>query len=247
MNTLLLSAALLLSATTDDEAAAEVTWSRDIAPILQKNCETCHRPGQVAPFALQTYEQAKGWGEMIGMVVEEGRMPPWNAEPEYDGVFANERRLSKTEKSKLVAWLEGGMARGNPADDPAPIEWPAGWRIGTPDVVYTVEEFRGELMFGEARPVGDGYEVPREGVVEYQYFAVETDFAEDRWIRAMEVRPGAADVVHHVLIFIDDPNATPEERQRQLDFRSFLAGAAPGTCRPPIRRTTASGSRPARP
>ena len=228
-----LAVALSAVVSAHDDGAAKsppaVTWSRDIAPILRKNCETCHRPGQIGPFALQTYDQAKGWAEMIGSVVAEGRMPPWNADERYDGVFANERRLTKKEKEKLFTWIETGMLRGNPEEDPPPARWPEGWRVGEPDAVFTVEEFRGDRLFGEPRPFPEkGFEVPREGVVPYQYFAVKTDFPDDRWIRAMEVQPGAADVVHHVLVLIDDPNAVGEERQRQLDARSYLAGAAPG-------------------
>jgi len=219
----------ILAADGKDDPAEAVTWSRDIAPIVQRNCEECHRPGQVAPFALQTFEQAKGWAEMIGSVVEEQRMPPWNATEEFSGVFANERALPRKDKQLILDWIAQGMPRGNAAEDPAPIEWPEGWRIGEPDVVFTVDEFRGERLFGQAQPMDErGFEVPREGVVDYKYFAVKTDFAEDKWIKALEVKPGAVDVVHHVLIFVDDPNATPEERQRQLDFRSYLAGAAPG-------------------
>lgn len=219
----------LLASLADDEPAQTVTWSRDVAPILQRNCESCHRPGQVGPFSLQDYDEAKGWAEMISSVVEERRMPPWNATEEYDGVFANERALSRKERQLILDWVAQGMPRGNPAEDPKPVDWPSGWRIGEPDAVFTVDEFRGERTFGQPQPLDEkGFAVPRDGVVEYQYFSVKTDFAEDKWIKALEVRPGAADVVHHVLILVDDPNATPEERQRQLDFRSYFAGAAPG-------------------
>ena len=209
-----------------DEA---ITWSSHVHEILQRNCESCHRPGQVAPFSLQTYEKARGWAEMIASVVEEERMPPWNADERYDGVFANERGLTSEEKAQLLGWVEAGMPRGNPDQDPDPIEWPEGWRIGEPDVVITPTEFRGEEFFGDVIPIApEGFEVPREGVVEYKYFAAKTDYAEDRWIQAMEVRPGSPDVVHHALILVDDPNATPRERRRQLSFTSYLAAAAPG-------------------
>jgi hypothetical protein len=224
-----LAVTTLLAADGKEDPAETVTWSGDIAPILQESCETCHRPGQVGPFALQTYEQAKGWAEMIASVVEEQRMPPWNATEDYRGVFANERALPKKDKQLILDWVEQGMPRGNPDEDPEPVEWPDGWRIGVPDQIFTVDEFRGERTFGKPQPLDEqGFLVPRDGVVEYQYFSVKTNFAEDKWIKALEVKPGAADVVHHVLILVDDPNGTPEERQRQLDFRSYFAGAAPG-------------------
>ena len=210
----------LLTLLPHEELPEAVTWSHDIAPIVRKNCEVCHRPGQVGPFSLQTFDQAQGWGEMIASVVEERRMPPWNADEKYKGVFANERRLSVKQKAKILRWVKDGMPRGNPDEEPAPAKWPEGWTIGEPDVVISMERF----YFGDAKPIPDeGFAVPREGTVEYQYFAAETDFGEDMWIQAMEVRPGAADVVHHVLIMLDDPNATSG-----LNFTSYLAVAVPG-------------------
>lgn len=147
-------------------------------------------------------------------------MPPWKADAAFDGRFANERKLSARDKDVLLRWVADGMPRGDPEEDPAPIAWSEGWTIGEPDVVFTPERFR-----YRNRPLPErGFEVPREGVVEYQYFAVDTGFAEDRWLRAIEVRPGAPDVVHHVLVMLEDPKAPP----RELDFRSYLAVAVPG-------------------
>ena len=93
----------LLTVLPEHELPGAITWSRDIAPIIQRNCEGCHRPGQAGPFALQSYEQTKGWAKMIGLVVEEERMPPWNAHAEFDGLFTNERRLSPNEKLRLLS------------------------------------------------------------------------------------------------------------------------------------------------
>ena len=216
----------LLTILPEDELPAELTYASDIAPILRKNCEVCHRPGQVGPFSLQTYEKARGWGEMIADVVREDRMPPWNATEDYRGVFANERRLREKDKQKILQWVEGGMLRGNPEDEPPPASWPEGWTIGEPDAVFSM----GEAMLEEtaADLTEAGYRVPREGTVEYQYFVTETDFPEDRWIQAMEVRPGAADVVHHVLVLLHDPAEGPLNLNRTEDFLTYLAVAAPG-------------------
>lgn len=206
------------------ELPEAVTWSKHIAPLVQQNCEECHRTGQVAPFSLQSYEKAKGWAEMMVEVVDEDRMPPWNADPAFDGVFANERRLSADEKALLHRWVEDGMPRGNPAEDPAPLEWSSNWKIGEPDVVFSMERWwRSSGTPGPELPE-TGFEVPREGVVDYQYFMVQTDYPEDRWVQAIEARAGAADVVHHVLVMVDDPKVSTGE----LDFTSYFAAAVPG-------------------
>lgn len=208
----------LLTRLPEEELQQSVTWSRDVAPIVRESCAGCHRPGQVGPFPLETYEQVKGWSEMIASVVEEGRMPPWNADERFDGVFANERRLRDADERALLRWIEEGMPRGNPDEEPEPAEWPSGWRIGEPDAVFAMERTRGGPPLPE-----EGFEVPREGVVDYQYFVTDTGFTEDRWIQALEVQPGAADVVHHVLILLQDP-----EDGAEPDFRSYLAVAVPG-------------------
>jgi hypothetical protein len=196
---------------------APVTYARDVAPILQRRCQGCHRPGEVGPFSLTSYDEAKGRAKMIQRVISDGVMPPWNADARFDGVFANQRKLAADEKKTLLAWIEQGTPRGNPADEPAPPKWPEGWTIGTPDLVLQ-PEFDMQLQ----KPIPpEGYSVPREGVVDYQYFTTETHFPEDRWIQAMEVAPGAADVVHHVLIAV-------KEKTGGIDERSYLAVYVPG-------------------
>lgn len=228
-------AGCLLTLVPEAELPEAVTWSRDVARILQKNCESCHRPGQAGPFSLQTYEEARGWAEMIGAVVEEGRMPPWNALPDYRGVFANERRLGERDKALLLRWIADGMPRGLPAEDPPPLDWPEGWRIGEPDAVFTVDTVFEENAEPDQQGNGgvplpeQGFEVPREGVVEYVFFTAQTSFPEDRWIQAIETRAGAPDVVHHVLILLVDPSGEHSTYTRsRLDFTSYLAAAVPG-------------------
>jgi hypothetical protein len=207
----------LLTLLPASETPAAPTYSKDIAPILRARCEACHRPGQVGPFALQTYEDVKGHSKMIASVLHDGIMPPWNADARFDGVFANERKIRPAEKALVLQWITEGMKRGTPAEDPKPAKWPEGWSIGTPDVVLKPEN---DMRDGKPLPA-DGYAVPREGVVEYQHFTVKTNFPEDRWIQALEVKPGAADVVHHVLVAIQQPNGG-------IDERSYLAVYVPG-------------------
>jgi hypothetical protein len=200
-----------------EPAPGSATYARDVAPILQRRCQGCHRPGQVGPFALSSYDDARGHAKMIASVVERGVMPPWNADARFDGVFVNQRRLSEVEKRTLASWIEAGMPRGNAAEEPAPVRWPEGWSIGEPDAVL-----RPDFDLRARAPLpAEGFAVPREGVVEYQYFTVETDYPEDRWVRAFEVRPGAPDVVHHVLAALQGANGF-------LDEKSFLATYVPG-------------------
>ncbi len=171
-----------------DRAAADtVTFHGRIQTILQKHCQRCHHDGGAAPFALETYRQARGWADMIAEVVAERRMPPWGANPRI-GKFRNDPRLSAADIAAIQAWVEGGAWRGDVASAPKPIEWPTGWQIGKPDVIYTAGKFL----------------VPAEGRQPYRYVRIKTDFEEDRWVQAAQVRSTSPDVVHHVLILLRD-------------------------------------------
>jgi hypothetical protein len=141
-------------------------------------------------------------------VIESGIMPPWYAHPEV-GEWANERRLAERDVSDLFAWIDAGMPEGRSREAPGPLKWAEGWNIGVPDAVI---------------PMPQPFDVPAEGVVEYQYMYVKTDFPEDRWIQAMEIRPTAMQVTHHVLVFIEEPDA----ERRQGGIAGFFAGYAPG-------------------
>lgn len=190
----------------------EITYSSHIKRILQDNCEQCHRPGQVGPFPLQDYDTVRGWSAMMYSVVHQGRMPPWNAHPDYHGKFANERAMPEEEKKMLLAWIENGMPRGNPEEDPEDRRYSQMWRIGRPDKVFTMKT---------------AYEVPPEGVVEYQYFSIPTSFRDDMWVTAMEARPGAADVVHHILAFVTDSQGRTDNSRLGLED-GYLAAQVPG-------------------
>ena len=173
-----------------------VTYHNRVSRILQSNCAGCHRDGGVGPFPLESYEQAKGFGSMISYVVENEVMPPWFAAKSV-GSWENERRLSQRDRDALLHWIEAGSPAGDPADAPLPRRYLRGWGIGTPDAVFEIPE-----------PVS----VPGEGVVDYQYLYVKTDFEEDKWVRKMEIRPTAPQVTHHVLVFIEEPG-----RKRRRD------------------------------
>jgi mono/diheme cytochrome c family protein len=168
---------------------AHAVYTRDVAPILQKRCQACHRPGQIGPFPLVTYEDAADHAAMIREVVVQRRMPPWHADPRY-GSWTNNRSLSREEIAAIAGWVEAGAPRGEAADAPAPVRWPEDWSIGKPDAIFTLPREQ---------------EVPAQGTMDYLYFVVPTGFAEDRWVQKAEVRPGDARVVHHVLVYVKLP------------------------------------------
>jgi peroxiredoxin len=186
-----------------------VTYTRHVAPLLQNCCQECHRPGQIAPFALTTYQEAAGWAPMIREVLEQGRMPPWNADPRH-GRFANDPSLSAGEKKILLAWLDADCPEGDPADLPPPRRFNEGWNIPGPDLVVTIPK---------------PFTVPAEGVIEYQYFEVDPGFTEDRWVQAAEVRPGNRAVVHHCNIFLKPPGADGPAEQGTLGSFALTATA----------------------
>lgn len=172
------------SQTVKPDAAFVPTYTKDIAPILYKNCTTCHRPGEIAPMSLLTYEDVRPRAKAIRDKISEGAMPPWHADMPH-GTFLNERGLTEQEKATIFRWVANGAPKGDPKDMPAPPEYPQGWSIGKPDVVFEMQE---------------DYKVPADDVVQYEYFYIPTNFTEPKWIQAIEVRPGNRNVVHHVLV-----------------------------------------------
>src|SRR5262245_15099999 len=161
------------------------TFSKDVAPILFKNCVSCHRPGEIAPMSLLTYADARPWAKAIRDEVSEGNMPPWHADAPK-GTFHNERSLTDEERDILVQWANGGAQRGNVKDLPPAPTFTEGWQVGKPDVVLEMQE---------------EYKVPADGTVQYEYFYIPTKFTEAKYVKAIEVRPGNREVVHHVLVY----------------------------------------------
>ncbi|HLQ46384.1 MAG TPA: cytochrome c [Planctomycetaceae bacterium] len=198
VSTVFLIAALTVSLSLTATAAetASPTFSKDIAPIIFKNCTSCHRPGEAAPFALQSYADVKKRGELIEHVVSTKLMPPWKAAP-ADVPFKRERRLSDDDISLITRWVKAGMSEGDRRDLPPLPEFPKGWQLGAPDLILKMPE---------------AFTVPAEGPDIYRNFVVQTNLAEERWVRAIEFRPGAPAVVHHTLFFVETSG-----RARQLD------------------------------
>jgi mono/diheme cytochrome c family protein len=187
----------------------EVTYAKQVSRIMQSRCQECHRPGEIGPMSLLSYDDAKGWAETIREVVLEQRMPPWHADPKH-GKFRNDRRLSQEETDTLITWVDKGCPKGDDKDMPAKKDWVEGWKIGKPDAVFSMtEEFK----------------VPATGVLPYKKFVVDPGFKEDKWIQMAECRPGNRAVVHHILVYIRE-EGKPEY---QLDgTTSTLVGWAPG-------------------
>jgi hypothetical protein len=189
MRLLLLSAgcaAMAVAATTNEPA----TFNRDVLPVLQKQCQSCHRPGEVAPMSLLTFQEARPWAKAIKAAVLAKKMPPWFADASH-GHFQNERRLTDTEVKALVSWADNGAPEGNGKDKPAPVQWTQGWNI-KPDV--TLE-------------MANAFDVPASGIIEYQYIVVPTHFEKDMWVTAAEVRPGNRAVMHHVIVYVRPPGS----------------------------------------
>jgi mono/diheme cytochrome c family protein len=178
---------LLLPALGFSQSSAQTApmFSKDVMPILQSHCQACHRPGEIAPMSLMTFDEVRPWAKAIRENVIKRSMPPWHADPTI-GQFSNDRRLSDQEIQTIARWVDAGAPQGNPADLPAPRKFVDGWSIGQPDVVLSMSE---------------EYKVSAKGSDEYIYFSIPTRFTEDKYISAIEVRPGNRRVVHHVIAY----------------------------------------------
>ena len=178
----------------DTPIPSEVTYSKDVAPIMFENCVYCHRPGEVAPFSMLTYKDTRPWARSIKQRVLNGQMPPWKADPHY-GSFQNSKILSKHDVDSLVAWVDGGAKEGNPADLPVAPQFADGWQIGTPDLILTMKE---------------PFTIPATGTVPWMVIpSNDYVFPKDTWIQAIEVRPGNRRVVHHAVAQANYPGDNP--------------------------------------
>ncbi|MBI2425802.1 MAG: redoxin domain-containing protein [Candidatus Hydrogenedentes bacterium] len=188
-------------------AAAPVTFTKDIAPIMYKNCLECHRPGESAPFSLKTYGQVSSRADMIGEVVLEERMPPWYGSRHF-GPFINERVLMQDEKDKIAQWILAGKPEGEAADLPeAPVYPDSDWKIGEPDLIIEAEQTE---------------ELPADGFIPYRYVKFPYKFEEDTWVQGLEILPSNPEVVHHANLAYSQVGEGYEEKF------NFLTGRVPG-------------------
>ena len=227
--------------------AAPPTYYKDVLPVLQSRCQECHRPGEIGPMPLETYEQARPWAKAIKAAVASRKMPPWFADPHY-GQFSNDRSMSTTEIDTLVAWADGGAPQGNAQDAPPERKWVEGWGIPKPDMVI---EMPTEIV------------VPAKGEIDYQYVLIPLNFHEDRWIQMVEVRPTDRSVVHHAVVFVRDPESkwlrgeiqpgkpwtAPPRRRAQETFGGgtevltiYTPGMIPDIWRPGLAKKIPAGS-----
>lgn len=176
------------------------SFYKDVAPILEQHCQSCHRAGEIAPFALVTYQDVKPWAQEMLQAIQNRKMPPWFADP-CCGHFANDPSLSSRELETIQNWVRAGAPAGNQKDASAPPHWTANWNIAQPDLILKMP-----------RPV----KIPAAGDVEYTYEIVPTNFAEGKWVRMSELRPSARNHVHHAVVYI---------RPRESDW---LRGATVG-------------------
>lgn len=193
-----------------------ISYAREVAPILQKNCVVCHSPGNIGPFSMSSYEKVKGWTSMIREVLLEQRMPPWHADPHY-GTFANNRSLKTEEVQTLLAWIDQDRPRGK-GEDPLATQPPAAvvdWPLGKPDYIVSMPR---EI------------EIAATGVFPYRYAFVDSPVPEDAWLRAAVVKPGNRKALHHCLVFLKYPNdAALPQPDNKGGIDGFFTGFVPGT------------------
>ncbi len=193
---------------TSSAQAATPTYHRDVEPIVQKHCQECHRPGQVAPFSLLTYEQARKRSSDIAAVIDDQRMPPWHASTKEGGPFRDARVLSSVERSAIEAWVKAGSPEGDPKDAPPPRSFDSEWALGKPDLVLTPSE---------------SYTLGAEGKDEFRVFVIPSGLTEGRWVSAVDFRAGNAKVVHHILSGFDTTGRAKEldKADPEVGYKTF--------------------------
>ena len=194
---------------TVNAATTRVTWRQQIAPLVYKNCTSCHHAGGSGPFALMTYEDAKRWGSLMKTVTTSRYMPPWLPEPGH-GSFEGERRLTDEDISLVKAWVEGGMPEGD-GGIPTPPVYGSDWTLGRPDLVLEM-----------AAPI----EVPAGGTDLFENLILPVSLKGTKWVRAMEIKPGSPQVVHHANVILDRTaslrRAHPDDWQKGIPGMDIL-------------------------
>lgn len=193
------------------DATSKITYCNQVVRVLNKRCVECHREGQVAPFAMTSYEEVSGWADTMAEVVRQRRMPPWLADPSV-GHFSNDRSMTEDEKEILYQWAAAGAPEGDPKELPPAPKFVEDWQLPRhPDAIY----------YMTPKP----HSVPATGVVDYQYFTVDPHFKQDMWLTGIEAQPGNRAVVHHIIVFACPPG---DKGARDEGQRQFLTGFAPG-------------------
>ncbi len=189
-------------------ATPNVTYCKDIAPLLNEHCLECHRPGEIGPFDVSDYREVRGWAEMILETIEQKRMPPWHADPTV-GAFKNARHFPDEAADRIRTWVQSGAPYGSEQDLPPRKQFAIGWRLPRePDLVVAMRD----------KP----YLIPADGSVEYQYFVVDPGLTTDKWVSAAQVIPGNASVVHHAIVFVRPPDGV------NLNGIGWLTAFVPG-------------------
>ncbi len=230
---------VLMAASTGNAQTGQrqVTFTRDVAPIFQAKCETCHRPESIAPMSLRTYEEARPWARAIRARVESRQMPPWHIDKTV-GIqqFKNDRSLDTEQIATVLAWVDQGAPRGNPADMPRPRQWPGhqGWNYAE--------------RFGQAEPdlIIKGHPWTQKAGQGNAWFKrlVETGVTEPRWVRAIEVRPGSVKgrkITHHANVDIDQ--VEPDGTVTVGRFMDWAVGKEGELMRPDTGKLMLPGSR----
>ena len=216
----------------NDKSPSPPTFYKDVFPILQDHCQSCHRPAEIAPMLFMTYDQTRPWARKMADDVKMKMMPPWFADPRY-GHFANDPSLTEQQIATISAWAGADAPAGDPHEAPPPRQWAEGWNIVQPDLVVKMP-----------KPVS----IPAQGEIEYTYEIVPTHFAEDKWVQMAEMRPFTREHVHHAVVYIRPPDspwlrhapvgepfsastlADPEERRQAHETTSdLLLVYAPGS------------------
>jgi hypothetical protein len=180
---------MLASAATPPAAP---TFYKDILPILQTRCQPCHRPGEIGPMPLITYEQTRPWAKAIVEAVKTAKMPPWFAD-KCCGQFSTEHVLKPEEIAIIDAWVNAGSLEGKKKEAPRPLPWTNDWKIDGPSVVVSLP-----------RP----FEVPANSKIDYQYVILPIDLAEDKWASAVEIHPSDRSIVHHAVLYVRTKEST---------------------------------------
>ncbi len=188
--------------------SSHVTFAKDVAPILQQHCQSCHRPGEGAPFSMLTYEDTRPWATAMKRMVVTRAMPPWFEDGKTEK-FENNRSLTQAQIDTIAAWVDAGALKGDAKDMPAPVAFVKGWTIPSPDKVFQLP-----------RP----FPVPATGIMDYQYVILPTGFTQDTWVQDVEAAPTDRSVVHHIVAYVRKPGSNYFKDQPKETF--FVAPPA---------------------